>query len=55
MDYWEIIVVFITLALAGTFLAVWIRRDKGIVPSDRLPEVLHEALDGHSYEPSRNA
>jgi hypothetical protein len=25
---------------------MWMRRDRGIVPEDRLPEVLHEPLNG---------
>ena len=48
MDARIFLVVFVTLALAGVFLAIWMRRDRGIVPDDRLPEVLHEPLDGRS-------
>ena len=46
MDIRSIIVILITLAVAGSFLAAWMRRDKGIVPEDRLPEALHEPLNG---------
>lgn len=42
------LVVTVTLILAAAFLAIWMRRDRGIVPDDRLPEVLHEPLDGRS-------
>jgi hypothetical protein len=46
MTYAELLVVFITLVVAAVFLFVWMRRDKGIVPPDRLPEALHEPLNG---------
>ena len=49
MTYGELLVVFVTLAVAGVFLALWIRRDKGIVPADRLPEALHEPLNGKHH------
>ena len=42
----ELLVVFITLVIAAVFLFVWMRRDKGIVPVERLPEALHEPLNG---------
>lgn len=42
----ELLVVFVTLVVAAVFLAAWIRRDKGIVPEDRLAEALHEPLNG---------
>ena len=54
MDYRILLVVFVTLVVAAAFLFSWMRRDRGIVPSDRLPEVLHEKLDGRSPEPARN-
>ena len=46
MDQREFLVMVITLALAAAFLFMWMRRDRGIVPEDRLPEVLHEPLNG---------
>ncbi len=49
MTYGELLVVFITLVVAAVFLFIWIRRDKGIVPEDRLPEVLHEPLNGKQH------
>lgn len=52
MDGRQFLVIFITLALAATFFFIWRRRDKGIVPEDRLPEALHERLDG-KQPPSR--
>ena len=42
------LVTVITLIMAAVFLSIWMRRDRGIVPDDRLPEVLHESLDGRS-------
>ena len=51
MDGRIFLIVFITLALAAAFLFIWMRRDAGIVPEDRLPEVLHEPLDGRSPSP----
>jgi hypothetical protein len=46
MDQRAFLVMFIVLALAAVFLFTWMRRDRGIVPEERLPEVLHEPLDG---------
>lgn len=46
MDNPTLIIVLITLAIAAAFLFVWIRRDKGIVPEDRLADALHEPLNG---------
>ena len=40
------LVIFITLVVAAVFLFVWMRRDAGIVPEERLPDVLHEPLNG---------
>lgn len=48
MDGRQYLILFITLVLASVFLFIWKRRDAGIVPDDRLPEVLHEPLDGRS-------
>ena len=48
MDIQSTVIVFITLALAAVFLFIWKRRDAGVLPQDRLPEVLDEPLDGHS-------
>ncbi len=42
----ELLIIFITLVLAAAFLYIWKRRDAGIVPEDRLPEALHEPLNG---------
>ncbi len=49
MTYGELLVVFITLVVAAVFLFIWMRRDKGIVPEDRLPDVLHEPLNGKHH------
>lgn len=46
MSYPELLVVVVTLVIAAVFLFVWKRRDRGIVPEDRLPEALHEPLNG---------
>jgi hypothetical protein len=49
MDTNELLVIFITLVVASVFLFVWKRRDAGIVPEDRLPEALHEPLNGKKH------
>jgi hypothetical protein len=46
MDGRMYLIVFITLVLAAVFLFVWKRRDEGREPQDRLPEALHEPLNG---------
>jgi hypothetical protein len=46
VDQRAFLVMFIALALAAVFLFLWMRRDRGIVSKDRLPEVLHEPLNG---------
>jgi len=43
----QFLATFIVLVLGAAFLFIWMRRDRGIVPEDALPEVLHEPLDGH--------
>lgn len=48
MDGRTYLIVFITLVVASVFLFAWKRRDEGREPVDRLPEVLHERLDGQS-------
>jgi predicted flap endonuclease-1-like 5' DNA nuclease len=42
------LVIFIVLILTSIFLFAWRRRDRGEEPIDRLPEALHEPLDGQS-------
>lgn len=42
----QFLATFIVLVLGAAFLFIWMRRDRGIVPDDQLPEVLHEPLDG---------
>jgi hypothetical protein len=44
----QFLVTFIVLVLGATLLFLWMRRDRGIVPEDQLPEALHEPLDGRS-------
>jgi hypothetical protein len=46
MDREHLIIFIVTLVGAAAFLAIWMRRDRGIVPEDRLPEALHETLNG---------
>ena len=46
MDVRFFLMIFITLVVAAVFLFIWMRRDAGIVPQDRLPEALHETLNG---------
>ena len=48
-------VVIITLILAAAFLFIWMRRDPGEAPQDRLPEALHEPLDGTEHTSGRHA
>lgn len=48
MDGRLYLIVFITLVVASVFLFAWKRRDEGREPVDRLPEALHEKLDGRS-------
>lgn len=48
-------VVIITLIVAATFLFIWMRRDRGERPQDRLPEALHEPLDGIEHTSGRHA
>jgi hypothetical protein len=36
----------IDIAVGAAVLAVYMRRDRGIVPPDRLPDALGEPLDG---------
>lgn len=49
------LVVIITLILAAAFLFIWMRRDRGEFPQDRLPEALHEPLDGFEHTSGRHA
>jgi uncharacterized membrane protein len=44
----QFLATLIVLAATAAILFVWMRRDRGIVPDDRLAEVLHEPLDAHS-------
>jgi hypothetical protein len=48
----QFLATMIVLALAAVVLFIWMRRDRGVVPEDQLPEALHEPLDGRSG-PSR--
>ena len=48
MDGRVFLVTVVTLVVATVFLMLWMRRDRGVVVEDRLPDVLHEALDGRS-------
>ena len=41
-----LLIVTVVLSVAAAFLFSWMRRDKGIVPSDDLPDALGDALDG---------
>ena len=36
----------IDVVVGASILAVYMRRDRGIIPPDRLPEALGEPLDG---------
>src|SRR5580704_8583399 len=48
MDDRTLLIIFIVVVLAAVFLFIFMRRDRGKEPVDRLPEVLHEPLDGRS-------
>ena len=48
----QFLATFIVLVLGAAVLFIWMRRDRGIVPEDQLPEVLHQPLDGRS-DPKR--
>jgi len=44
----SILIALIDIAVGASVLAVYMRRDRGIIPSDRLPDGLGEALDGRT-------
>ena len=45
MDGRTYLIMFITRALASTFLYIAMRRDRGREPQDRLAEALHEMMN----------
>lgn len=45
MDGRTYLIMFITRALASTFLYIAMRRDRGGEPNDRLAEALHEMMN----------
>ena len=42
----SIFIAIIDIVVGAAVLAVYMRRDRGIVPKDRLPDALAEPLDG---------
>jgi hypothetical protein len=44
----SVLMAVIDVAVGASILAVYMRRDRGIVPADRLPEALAEPLDGRT-------
>jgi hypothetical protein len=48
MDGRSLLMAVIDIAVGGSVLAVYMRRDRGIVPEDRLPDALGEPLDGRA-------
>jgi hypothetical protein len=48
MSHSEFLVTVIVLVVAASFLALWMRRDRGVVPEDRLADALHGPRDGRS-------
>ena len=46
MDGRSILMVVIDVCVGAAILAVYMRRDRGIIPKDRLPNALGEPLDG---------
>lgn len=51
----SILIAVIDVAVGAAALAVYMRRDRGIVPEDRLPDALTEPLDGRSGKVSGQA
>jgi predicted flap endonuclease-1-like 5' DNA nuclease len=51
MDNRAILIIVILLVLAAVVLFLWMRRGRGKEPEDRLPEALHQPLDGRSGPP----
>jgi hypothetical protein len=50
----SLLIAVVDIAVGAAALAVYMRRDRGIVPRDRLPEALTEPLDGRQTpEPVR--
>lgn len=48
MDARSILMIAIDVAVGASILAVYMRRDRGVIPSDRLPDALGEPLDGRT-------
>lgn len=48
MDNRELLIISVVVVLAAIFLFIWMRRDRGREPADRLPDALDEPLDGRS-------
>jgi hypothetical protein len=46
MDGRSVLMIAIDVAVGASILAVYMRRDRGIFPEDRLPDALGEPLDG---------
>jgi hypothetical protein len=44
----SVLMAVIDVAVGASVLAVYMRRDRGIIPKDRLPDALGEPLDGRS-------
>ena len=48
MDARSILMIAIDVAVGASILAVYMRRDRGVIPRDRLPDALGEPLDGRA-------
>jgi hypothetical protein len=52
----SLLIAIVDIAVGASVLAVYMRRDRGIIPRDRLPDALAEPLDGRQKpEPVRVA
>jgi hypothetical protein len=40
-----LVIMLILLSGAASFLFIWRRRDKGVVPEDGLPDALHDMFE----------
>jgi hypothetical protein len=46
----DFLISFLDLVVGASVLAIYMRRDRGIIPKDRLPDALAEPLDGREGE-----
>ena len=51
----DFLIGFVNLAVGAAALAIYMRRDRGVVPEDRLPDALGEPLDGRQWSEREGA